>query len=775
MMLRTRVHGSTIALFALAACSSSPAPGDGAMDASASDTGTEDRAVSDVVSSDLGAMTDGADPDGTPSDSGADGGVTDSGVDAGAGPVFGLDSRPSNTSCRAFARPSGTAGVRADRALTMQPTFSNVTEVQQAPGNNDFWYFVEKIGRVRRVRNDGAGNLVSTFVDISSRVNAGPNEAGLLGMAFHPRFAMNGYVYLSYTRTMSGLQSVISRFVSRDGGQTLDPSSETILLTQAQPFDNHNGGQIAFGPDGMLYIALGDGGSAGDPMNHAQNVSSLLGKILRIDVDRAGMGTPYAIPSDNPFVGRSGFRAEIWAYGLRNPWKFSFDTRTGELWTGDVGQGALEEVDVIRPGGNYGWRIMEGTRCYNPSMGCNMAGLQLPVLTYPRSDGVSITGGYVYRGSAIPSLQGRYIFGDFGSSRVWAVQYDAMGVASKQDLFTAPGGMATFAQDQHGEVYVVTYNNGLMYRINPTGAPPMDAVPRTLSATGCFMAGDVTRPAPGVIPYTVNAPLWSDGAEKERFFAIPDGSRITVNAEGDFEFPNGTVLIKTFSIGGRRVETRLFVRHMDGVWAGYTYAYNAAGTDADLLQANETRMFGAQRWYYPSRSECLSCHTPAAGFSLGLELAQLNGPMRYPSTGRTANQLDTLERVGYFAAPLPAMRPALATYTGGSFDLAERARAYLHANCSSCHRPDSTGRGNMDLRYGTPFAMTHVCNAAPSQGDLGVTGARVLLPGDAARSLLSLRMQRLDANRMPPLATSVVDVQGTTLINGWIRLLAACP
>jgi uncharacterized repeat protein (TIGR03806 family) len=335
--------------------------------------------------------------------------------------------------------------------------------------------------------------------------------------------------------------------------------------------------------------------------------------------------------------------------------------------------------------------------------------------------------------------------------------------------------MGTFAQDQNGEVYVVTYGNGLMFRINPTGTPPVDMVPRTLSATGCFTAGDITRPAAGVIPYSVNAALWSDGAAKDRYFAIPDGARITVNADGDFDFPNGTVLIKTFSIGGRRVETRLFVRHMDGVWAGYTYAYNAAGTDADLLQAGETRMFGTQSWSYPSRSECLSCHTSAAGFSLGLELAQLNGPQTYPATGRTANQLDTLDRVGYFAAALPAMRPTMPTYTGGTFNATERARAYLHSNCSSCHRPGSTGRGNMDLRFATASAMTNTCNATPSQGDLGVMGARVVLPGDPARSVLSLRMHALDANRMPPLASRVLDMQGTTLIDNWIRGLMACP
>jgi uncharacterized repeat protein (TIGR03806 family) len=757
---------------ALVACSS-PAPTvDGSTEAgrpTPNDVTPSDVEPPDGTSSDVVSLDATAPP------------ASDAAMEAGSAGPSGLDERVPNRTCRAFERPVGSAGVRAERALPMQPALSNVVEVRQAPGDDAWWYFVEKVGRIRRVRNDGTGARSELFADISARVQSGPSEAGLLGLAFHPDFARNGRVFLSYTRTAAGrLQSVLSRFSVRAGGAALEtdaPGSETVLLTQDQPFDNHNGGQIAFGPDGMLYLALGDGGSAGDPMNTAQNLGTLLGKLLRLDVDRADPGRPYAIPMDNPLVGRAGARGEIWAFGLRNPWKFSFDTRTGGLWTGDVGQGALEEVDLIRRGGNYGWRIMEGTRCYNPVSDCPTAGLQLPVLTYPRTDGVSITGGYVYRGSAIPSLAGRYIFGDFGSSRVWALRYDPQGRATKDELFVAAGGISTFAQDTRGEVYVVTYRDGALFRIAPSAAGPSDSVPRTLSATGCFVPGDVTRVAPGVVPYTVRAPLWSDGADKDRYFAIPDGTTITIGADGDMDFPIGTVLIKTFTLEGRRVETRLFVRHADGTWAGYTYAYNAAGTDADLLPASDARTFGARRWYYPSRAECMQCHTAAAGFSLGLELAQLNGPLTYPSTGRTANQLSTLARAGYLAAPLPgdpSTLPSLAPYDGSAPD-ADRARSYLHANCAPCHRPSSTGRGPLDLRYQRTVTETMACDARPSQGDLGVTDARILAPGAPERSLLALRMRALDVNRMPPLASSLVDPAGTAVIDRWIRGLARCP
>ncbi|MDP3273741.1 MAG: PQQ-dependent sugar dehydrogenase [Deltaproteobacteria bacterium] len=762
---------------ALAAACTGPSP---AQDASIDRVVLADGPRDDTATSpDITAPTD--DVPAVPTDTGTtDAMAATDAADVGLPSAFGLDIRPRNATCRVFDRPSGNAGVTLARAYPNQPTMSNVVAAVQRPGDNSAWYLLEKIGRVRRMANNPTVTSASMVLDITARVSATASEAGLLGIAFHPDFARNNQVYLEYTRTMGGrLETVVSRFVSRDAGMTLDGSSEQVVFTVAQPYDNHNGGTLAFGPDGMLYIGLGDGGSGGDPMGLSQNTNALLGKMLRIDVTSAPpMGQTYVVPPSNPFVGRAGYRPEIWAIGLRNPWKFSFDTATGDLWAGDVGQGALEEVDLIRRGGNYGWRTMEGTRCFNPASGCNMAGLALPVVTYPRSDGVSITGGFVYRGAAIPALVGRYVYGDYVSRNVWAVRYDAMGRASAELLLpgAAVAGLSSFAQDQQGEVYLLGYTDGRLHRLGPMGTPVPDRVPRTLSATGCFAAGNVRQPAEGVIPYQVNAALWSDGAEKERYFAIPEGTTITVGADGDFDFPNGSVLIKTFVLAGRPVETRLFVRHTDGVWAGYTYAYNAAGTDADLLPSSDTRTYGTTTWSFPSRGDCMQCHTAAAGFSLGLELAQLNGEQVY-STGRRANQLATLEHIGLFASPLPmppAMLPALPSYTGAA-PLGSRARAYLHANCASCHQPGGTGRGNMDLRFATAAGMTNTCNVMPTQGDLGVAGAQVLRAGDAMRSLISLRMHRLDASRMPPLATRVVDTQGTALLDAYIESLMACP
>ncbi|HEX8706475.1 MAG TPA: PQQ-dependent sugar dehydrogenase [Myxococcaceae bacterium] len=689
---------------------------------------------------------------------------------------YGLDERPSNTTCLARERPVENTGV-STQLVFPNLRFSQPVFALQAPGDGSRVFVVERGGIVRVFANDNATTTASNFIDINARVNAeAGGEAGLLGMAFHPNFATNREVFLSYTGFggPTDLRSVISRFKSNDNGATLDPASEEILLTIDQPYTNHNGGGIAFGPDGFLYIGMGDGGSGGDPQNYAQNLNSLLGKFLRIDVNGA---KPYAIPATNPFRGGGG-RPEIFAWGLRNPWRWSFDRATGELWAGDVGQGALEEVDRIVLGGNYGWRIKEGDQCYNPRTGCSSAGLIDPIVQYPRTEGVSITGGYVYRGTAIPPLVGRFIYGDYGSGRIWAVaNHPTTGAAVPQLLVDTSLGIGSFGEMLDGEVLVVDLNGGRLHKLVPSGTQLPVTFPQKLSETGCVDAANPQRPASGLIPYDVNAPLWSDGAAKERFLALPDGQSIRVGADGDWELPIGTVLVKTFFLGAKRVETRLFMRHTDGTWSGYSYEWDEAQTDATLLPANKSRQVGNQTWYYPSRAECLQCHTGAAGHSLGLETGQLNRDLTYVSTQRISNQLATFEHIGLFEAPLGAAPDSLTRYpvpTGGD-SLELRARAYLHSNCASCHRPNGTGRGPADFRFSTPLAQASFCGTTPQQGSLGVTDARLLAPGAPARSVLSLRMHALDANRMPPLASRVKDTEGVGLVDAWISSLTACP
>jgi glucose/arabinose dehydrogenase len=321
-------------------------------------------------------------------------------------------------------------------------------------------FVVEQAGRIRILRD---GRLLPRpFLDIRSRVTSG-GEMGLLSVAFHPRYAENGRFYLNYT-TGDGdrLRSVIAEYrVSQDAD--VAATAERVLLEVSQPFRNHNGGLNLFGPDGMLYIGLGDGGSARDPMNNGQRLDTLLGKILRIDVDG---GTPYRVPSDNPFVGRANARGEIWAYGLRNPWRFSFDRNGGRLFVADVGQNQLEEVDIVERGKNYGWRIMEGNICHIPASGCDRSGLELPIAVYDRSGGCSISGGHVYRGTRIAGLAGRYLFGDYCSGQIWALTDAGEGRWTMGQLLSSELRITSFGEDAAGEIYVLD-QGGTVYLLAP--------------------------------------------------------------------------------------------------------------------------------------------------------------------------------------------------------------------------------------------------------------------------------------------------------------------
>jgi glucose/arabinose dehydrogenase len=344
--------------------------------------------------------------------------------------------------------------------------FTHPVGLQHAADGTGRLFVVEQAGRILVFPNSPDVLTATLFLDIQDRVNAVGEEEGLLGIAFHPDYETNGYFYVNYTAA-NPRRTVISRFsVLVSDPNRADPTSELVLLEFDQPFPNHNGGQLTFGPDGYLYIATGDGGGAGDPLNNGQNLSTLLGKILRIDVNGTAAGLNYSIPPDNPFVG-TGFREEIYAYGLRNPWRFSFDPVTRELWAGDVGQDTREEIDIIESGKNYGWKIMEGSLCFSPSVGCNPTGLTLPIWEYGRDDGASVTGGVVYRGTAIPKLVGAYIYGDYVSGRIWALNYDGTQVVSN-DLITAQSiSTSSFGVDEEGEIYICGYDVGTIYKIVP--------------------------------------------------------------------------------------------------------------------------------------------------------------------------------------------------------------------------------------------------------------------------------------------------------------------
>jgi hypothetical protein len=335
------------------------------------------------------------------------------------------------------------------------------------PGDLTRLFVVEKGGRIRIVAP--SGGVTGTFLDLSGRVSTG-GEQGLLGLAFHPDYAQNGRFVVNYTNPQGDTHVSVFR-VSATNPDVADAASEQVILEVAQPFSNHNGGMVAFGPDGLLYIGLGDGGSGGDPQGNGQSRNTLLGKILRLAVSGTGQAT---IPSTNPFVGQQGARGEIWSYGLRNPWRFSFDRQTGDLYIGDVGQSAREEINASTSatqfgrGLNFGWNIMEGTACFQPSSNCNSAGLTLPVLDYTHAEGCSVTGGYVYRGDAVAALRGHYFYGDFCGG--WVRSFRLSGTqAAEQTEWTSlrPGGsISSFGEDARGELYVLV-SSGRVFRVEP--------------------------------------------------------------------------------------------------------------------------------------------------------------------------------------------------------------------------------------------------------------------------------------------------------------------
>lgn|GEM_PF-201804 len=696
---------------------------------------------------------------------------------------FGLDQRPSNTTCLAWDRPTAGASVSFQRVYNQvfsSNGVNNLTVLIQAPNDPSEWIFATRDGLVGRFENVQGVTDWTEMVDLSGTVTT-PPDGGLVGFAFHPDYPADPRVFLNYSAAPTGGEDadiIISSMETPDGGATIDPSTEVILIRQSRG-TYHQGGFIEFDGDGMLMFSIGDGTSQGDPLGWAQNRDDYRGSVMRIDVDSA---FPYSIPADNPYAFSGGSPLpEIWAYGFRNPFRGDIDQDTQQLWIADVGYTQWEEVSLVTRGGNHGWNIKEGsTRCQSQVYGsCNDPTLIDPVVDYQHTNGnCAVIGGYVYRGTAIPSLQGKFLFADFCTSKVSAVDYDENGDPFEAQLLAGGsglGGVRTFGQDAAGEVYVVTTNQ--IHKVMPAGPPPTTGPPPRLSQTGCFDPFDPTEPDPALIPFDLNARLWSDGASKRRWMALPDGATIDVAPDGDFLFPPGTILWKEFSFDGAPVETRAFVRHDDGIWAGYSYEW--IGSDAFLLPAGKVKPLpNGIDYTYPSRAECLRCHTDVANFSLGPELAQLNRDGIYPQTNRISNQLATLDHIGLLTDGLPSPVEDIPTYaeiTDTHRPLATRARSYLHTNCSGCHRGEGVTQVQIDFRYGASRAGMKVCNVDPSFGDLGISGAKILSPGNPLQSIFRARHASTDPLvRMPPLATRVVNDPAIALFDAWISSSGVC-
>jgi uncharacterized repeat protein (TIGR03806 family) len=703
------------------------------------------------------------------------------------------------------------------------------------PGTSRRLFVVEKTGRIWLIPDVTAANPARTlFLDLTSRVATSGDandERGLLALAFHPNYAANGQFYLWYTLNTTtaaggGLHNRLARFRILPGDATAaDATSEQPLLTQRDEAANHNGGELLFGPDGYLYLSLGDEGAGNDTFGNSQRLDrDFFSGLVRLDVDQRPGSLPpnahaavhpgtYAVPPDNPFVGATAFngiavdpsavRTEFWATGLRNPWRFSFDSATGRLWCADVGQNAREEIDVIVRGGNYGWNYREGTIAgpREPPPGASppnapaAATFIAPIWDYPRSQGQSVIGGLVYRGSRYPALHGHYLFADFVSGQIWSLlpDGDSPVTADRVQRLATDTGISSFGIDPvTGEILLADLLEGSIKRLVASPATGSTPFPATLSATGAFADVGTLTPAPGVVAYEPNVSFWSDHAGKRRWFALPDTTSVFgFSTDGAWALPPGAVWVKHFDLEltrgepatSRRIETRFLVKTATGVY-GITYRWNEAQTDATLVPEDGTDQTftilerGAARpqtWRFPSRAECLTCHTPAGGHALSFNTRQLNRD--HPWTGGKANIISALAQAGYLgpsSPPAPATLPALAPATDTTQSIAWRARSYLDANCAMCHQPGGTALGWWDARASTPLTLAGIVNGALLDPG-GEAANRVLVPGDATHSRLWQRLATTDATRMPPLATRERDSGAESLLLQWIAALAEPP
>jgi uncharacterized repeat protein (TIGR03806 family) len=714
----------------------------------------------------------------------------------------GIDRRVPWTTSRVKGSPEPPEPYRTEPAFA-RLKFDEPLDMAQMPGSNRL-AVAQRRGKLFTFVNDPANASANPLLDLKQNVYS---------ITCHPRFAENRYLFvltIGPDGTPDGNR--VHRFtVSRTDPPRADPGSDKVVFSYRS--GGHNGGSLRFGPDGYLYIGAGDGsGIADDDYLSGQDISDVHASILRIDVDHPEAGKAYGVPKDNPFVATKGARPEVWAYGIRQPWRMSFDRATGDLWVGEVGQDLWESVLRIEKGGNYGWSITEGSHPFRPQRKRGPTPILKPVVEHPHSDFRSLTGGYVYRGKRLPDLVGAYLYGDFDTGRVWALRYDGGKVTYHKELCRTTHRIVGFGEDSSGEVYYLDFVGGRVHRLAPASPGNTSAsFPRRLSETGLFISTKDHTPAPGLIPYTVNAALWSDGADKERFLALPGTGQIgfeeviypegTPGAAAGWKFPDGAVVVKTFALemqrgnraSRRRLETRLLhYQHMGGTeeygdqyWRGYTYVWNDEQTDAFLADAaGLDRTFTIkdpvapggvrkQTWHFPSRAECTLCHTMSAKYVLGVNTLQMNREYDYGG-GRVANQLHTLEHLGVFRKPLPKPpeeMAKLADYDDEHEPLDRRARAYLHANCSHCHRKWGGGNAEFQLLAYLDLKDTGTVNTRPGQGTFGLADPRVLVPGAPDRSLVLYRMKLLGLGRMPHVASSVVDEKGARLVEEWVRNL----
>jgi len=707
--------------------------------------------------------------------------------------------------------------------------FTNAVGLAAVPGTNLLCVW-EREGRVWTFANNSNTTTKTMVLSIANQCQ-GWDDSGLLNIAFHPGFATNGYLYLYYTWVTPGTvtgnpntrptEQVIGKYHDRLSRFTMsngivNASSEMVLVDQTGDSVWHNGSGLFFHPtNGFLYWT--DGDDERSPTGVINN--KLFSGVFRIDVDmrggsishpiprrpNSGITTNYYIPNDNPFVGQANVLEEFFCLGLRSPHRMTIDPPTGRIFIGDVGAGSREEISVIEPGEsalNFQWSTIEGLGgdLTPPYIGIN----RRPILDYGHEEGRAVIGGYVYRGSEFATeLAGRYIFGDNVTGIIW-VMNESTTPATKIAIGTLPKGsgpnsgsdytgLSSFGLDANNEIYMCQMSSvgGRIYKLAKAGAPVASRpLPTLLSQTGAFTNLATLQPDPGLIPYSVNSPLWSDGAAKARWMGVATNAFVNFTPTGGWTFPNGSVFVKHFELSTndinptqrKRLETRLLVVGTNGLVYGASYKWRADESDADLVPAltNEaiviTTASGTrtQTWSYPGRQDCLTCHTIASGGVLGVNTRQLNGDFGYPATSVTDNQLRALNHAGLFSAPVnEAAIPGytkLVAVTDTNAPLEFRVRSYLDANCSQCHRPNGGVNALFDARIDTPLANQGIVSGAVLN-NLNINGAKIVAPTNLAASILYQRDNSVAAIKMPPLAKNVVDSNAMDVIVQWINSL----
>jgi putative heme-binding domain-containing protein len=618
------------------------------------------------------------------------------------------------------------------------------------------------------------------------------SEYGLiLSFAFSPNFRTDGWIYL-FCNPRSGNPpnfNRILRYQLRKKDERYDVAGDPQVILEWES-NGHDGGDLLFGTDGYLYIATGDGSKDSDQYLSAQDFTDLRGAVLRIDVSEDAGDKAYRIPDDNPFVDVPGVRGEIFAKGLRNPWRMSMDTKTGAIFLGNSGQDTTESVYRLEKGANYGWSRWEGGRIFQEKRPLGVGKLTFPLIDHDHSESRALTGGIVYRGSKFPELEGWYIYGDYETGKIWAAKFDEGGVSSVKEIVNSFRSILGFLQSAEGDLLVLANNLYKLERIIPEDIQNASEFPKLLSQAGLFESTRNHKVVSSAVGYDVTAPAWNNGATAERFFLLPTGQKAMVTPEGGWECPRDGVVFQTLTlpIGTKstthrlRIETRVFIKR-DKHWSAYSYLWNGDQSDAYLVEKDGVTVdlldhFGDRiqsesivNWQVPSRTQCFACHTVHQNTLLGLNKLQIGScsegpdglhPMeRWQKEGLTVN----------YGKSHKELTAKLVNPYDTSSNIEDRFRSYVHVNCGSCHVSVGGGNSKIRLSFSTPLESTGLIDVLPEHSDFGIPNARIVSPGSPEQSVLFHRMRSDGVGKMPPMGRNEIDKQALELFEQWIQSL----